>query len=82
MAKAKTLLDDVRAGLKDRKGTLTWFELLPPDVAEEVSSVKAAWRDGSLATTKTALAHSLAKVLSTRGIEIGYAGIIRWLEKQ
>jgi len=81
MPKVKTLLDDVKAGLNDRKGTLTWFELLPPDVAEEVAAIKEAWRAGTLATTKTALGHSLARVLTARGIEIGHAGVIRWLEK-
>jgi hypothetical protein len=76
-----TLLDDVQAGLNDRKGTLTWFELLPPEVAKEVAAIKAAWRDGTLVTTKTALGHSLSKALTARGIEIGYAGVIRWLER-
>ena len=76
-----TLLDDVRAKLNDRKGAVTWFELLPPEVAEEVAAVKAAWRDGTLVTTKTALGHSLARVLTARGIEIGHAGVIRWLER-
>jgi hypothetical protein len=82
MAKARaTLLDEVRSGLKDRKGTLTWFEILQPDVRAEVSAIKREWLGGNIATTKTALARSLAKALTARGIQIGHAGVIRWLEK-
>lgn len=81
MAKAKTLLDDVKASLNDRKGYAPWYETLPKETAEELAAIKAAWISGTLATTKTALAHSISKALKTRGKEIGYAGVIRWLER-
>jgi len=81
MPKMSSLLDEVKANLKDRRGPVTWTESLPADLADEVKSLKAQWRDGKLATTKTALGHSLAKALQARGVNIGHSGVIRWLEK-
>jgi hypothetical protein len=81
MAKTSSLLDDVRATLKDRRGPATWIDLLPADLANELKSLKAQWCEGKLATTKTALGHSLAKALQARGVNIGHAGVTRWLEK-
>lgn len=81
MAKAPSLLDDVTAGLRDRRGPTSWVDTLPPDLAAEVRDIKARWKSGKMATTKTALAHSLAKVLTARGVTIGHSGVLRWLEK-
>lgn len=81
MAKTSSLLEDVQSQLKDRRGPVTWIEALPAELANEVKSLKAQWRDGKLATTKTALGHSLAKALQARGVNIGHSGVIRWLEK-
>ena len=81
MAKAPSMLDDVTAGLRDRRGPQTWVDTLPPDIAAEVRDIKAKWQSGKLATTKTALSHSLAKVLTARGVNIGHSGVLRWLEK-
>jgi hypothetical protein len=81
MAKTSSLLDEVKANLKDRRGPASWIDLLPADLAAEAIAIKAQWRDGKLATTKTALAHSLAKGLQARGVNIGHSGVTRWLEK-
>jgi hypothetical protein len=80
MAK-NSLLDEVRANLRGRRGPALWIDSLPADLAAEVRAIKAQWREGKLATTKTALAHSLVKSLQTRGATIGPQGVLRWLER-
>ncbi len=80
MAKPR-LIDDLKAVLNDRKGFSPWYESIPRDLAEEIGEVKGNWRAGKLVTTKTALAKGLSKVLEGRGISIGYAGVIKWLER-
>lgn len=80
MAKPR-LIDDVKASLNDRKGFTAWHESLPSGIAAEIGEVKSQWRAGTLGTTKTALAKSLSKALAARGVSIGHAGVIRWLER-
>jgi hypothetical protein len=81
MAKASSLLDEVKATLSSRRGPTSWIDSLPVGLADEVAAIKAQWLDGKLATTKTALARSLAKGLQDRGVPIGFSGVVRWLEK-
>jgi hypothetical protein len=81
MAKTSSLLDEVKANLKDRRGPVSWADSLPDDLAAEAQAIKDQWREGKLATTKTALAHSLAKGLQARGVNIGQSGVVRWLER-
>jgi hypothetical protein len=81
MAKASSLLDEVKATLSCRRGPAVWIDSLPADLAAEVKAIKAQWRDGKLATTKNALGHSLAKGLQARGVTIGPQGVLRWLER-
>ena len=76
-----SLLDDVTAGIRDRRCQKIWIDVLPPDIATEVRDIKTRWKSGKLATTKTALARSLATALQARGVSIGNSGVLRWLEK-
>lgn len=80
MAK-RSLIDDVRACLNDRKGFTPWYESLPKEIAAEICEVKSQWRAGTLGTTKTALAKGISKALASRGVSIGHAGVIKWLER-
>lgn len=84
MAKAKSLLDDVRAGIaeRDRNRTATWFDRLDADTAREVTDTKTQWREGKLQTNKTTLAKLISASLQRRGVVIGFLGVLRWLEKQ
>jgi hypothetical protein len=84
MAKAKSLLDDVRAGIaeRDRKRSATWFDLLEADTARELADIKAQWRAGKLQTTKTTLAKLISAALQPRGVTVGFLGVLRWLERQ
>jgi hypothetical protein len=84
MAKAKSLLDDVRAGIaeRDRKRSATWFDNLDADTAREVADIKTQWREGKLQTNKTTLAKLISASLQPRGVPVGFLGVLRWLEKQ
>lgn len=81
MSKPKgSLLEAVKATLPSRKGFAPWYATLPPDLSSEVEEIKRQWLAGELATTKSALAKSLANALTARGVVIGRMGVTRWLE--
>lgn len=77
---ARSLLDEVENSLPKGKGFAPWYEKLPDDIRKECEQIKAAWQAGRLGT-KTGLATALSRSLKARGIDIGYAGVVRWLEK-
>ena len=81
MAKKPSMLEEVKAGLPNRKGFAPWYETLPNDLRDEVEEIRRLWHTGTLATTKTALGMQLSKVLASRGVNIGHSGVIKWLEK-
>ena len=81
MAKAPTLLGDVKAKLPTRRGFAPWYECLPQDLAGEVQRIKCQWRAGKLKASKTGLGNTLSRALKARGIQIGHAGVIKWLER-
>jgi hypothetical protein len=79
--KKASLLDDVKAGIGARRGEVPWYLKAPKAVMEELDSIKRAWLDGQIATTKTQLAFSISRALKSRGISIGHSGVLAWLEK-
>jgi len=89
MAKAKAkaaagnLLDDVLVHLPI-KGCAPWYTLLPEDLSTELHAIRAAFRAGKLPprTTRTGLAHAISKSLKARKINIGHAGVNRWLAEK
>lgn len=81
MAKNRSLLDEIKTTLPTRRGFAPWHETLPPDLREEVETIKRQWQQGALQATKTGLAQSLSKALKARGIQIGQLGVSRWLER-
>jgi hypothetical protein len=82
MAKAR-LLDDVLVHLPT-KGCAPWHTTLPDDIAAELREIRAAFRAGKLPphTTRTGLAHAISKSLKSRKINIGHAGVGRWLNEK
>jgi len=82
MAKRQSLLDEVKNSLTVRHGFLPWHEQLDARLRAEVDAVKASFHAGELDTKKTTLARRLAAVLASRGVQIGFQGVLRWLEKQ
>ena len=80
MAKAKSLVDEVRSALPTGRGPQTWYDRLPDDVRSECDQIKAAFHAGEMGT-KTGLGFALARVLKTRGVYIGHSGVISWLER-
>jgi hypothetical protein len=80
MAKAKSLLDEVKDSLPGGRGPRTWYHTLPDDVREECDRIKAAYKAGAMGT-KTGLSTALSKALKARGIDIGHSGVGTWLER-
>lgn len=77
---AKSIVDEVLESLPKRRGFSPWYENLPDDVREECDTIKRLLHEGK-AGTKTAISHRLSRSLKARGIDIGYAGVLKWLEK-
>lgn len=75
-----TMIDEVASYLPKRRGSMPWYEALPPELASECEQIKEAWKAGTMGT-KTALGYALSRSLKARGIDIGHAGVIKWLEK-
>jgi len=80
MAKARSLVDEVKSSLPSGRGPLTWYDRLSPEMRDECDKIKAAFRAGEMGT-KTGLGFTLARVLKSRGIDIGHSGVISWLER-
>ena len=81
MAKRVSLLDEVKEGLATKPGFPCWSEKVTEPLRSELEAVKQAFRAGELAGKKTTLARRLASALQERGIDIGFQGVLRWLEK-
>lgn len=79
MAKRATMLDQVRATVRNR-GPKRWYQTAPPDVMAELETVRTAYRRRELAATKSAIATALSKILAGRGITIGQIAITKWLD--
>jgi hypothetical protein len=77
------LLDEVRESLQAfRHGPTPWYERVAAEHAGELNAIKAAWRAGELGGRKKTAARSISDKLRKRGIsDIGYQGVIEWLEK-
>lgn len=80
MAKARSLLDEVKDTLPSGRGPRTWYHALPDDIRSECDQIKAAYKAGAMGT-KTGLSAALSKALKARGIDIGHSGVITWLER-
>jgi hypothetical protein len=81
--KRSSLLTDVLSSLPV-KGFAPWHKLLPEDLQREIEDIRTQFREGKLPprTTKTGLAQALSKSLKARDVDIGYAGVLRWLEEK
>jgi hypothetical protein len=79
--KRASLLHDVIGSLPS-KGSPAWYTLVPTDLHDELIEIRTQFRSGKLPpkTTKTGLAHALSKSLKARGVDIGHAGVLRWLD--
>lgn len=78
MAKRK-LLDEIMRRLPKR-GFTPWHEKLDPAMRAEIEQIKADFHSGRLAATKTGLAMAISATMREAGVEIGRAGVTRWLE--
>lgn len=80
MTKRRTLLDDVMEQIP-RKGFTPWYERISADLLDELTRLRSQFWRGELGrATKTGLSYALAKSLRDRGVDIGHAGVRKWLE--
>lgn len=78
--KRPTILDELRACPKPRRGTPSWYEQIEDkSLRRELDDVRAAVRSGEITTPRLTLAKALSRSLAARGVVIGHQGIIRWL---
>jgi hypothetical protein len=79
--KSAALLDDIMANIP-RKGTVPWFEAIDNDIRIELDTIRTNFHAGRMGpgVTKTGLARAISKSLEPRGVQIGHAGVMRWLE--
>jgi len=79
--KSAALLDDIMANIP-RKGTVPWFEAIDNDLRIELDAIRTNFHAGRMGpgVTKTGLARAISKSLESRGVQIGHAGVMRWLE--
>ena len=79
--KSAALLDDIMANIP-RKGTVPWFEAIDNDLRIELDAIRTNYHAGRMGpgVTKTGLARAISKSLESRGVQIGHAGVMRWLE--
>lgn len=73
------LLAEVIANIPQRTRR-TWADTLPPDVLAEVEEIRAEFRAGRIAATKTGLGKAIAVTLAARGIECHPLTVVRWLD--
>ena len=60
-------------------GSRPWHERVPPEHAETVRAIHAAWYDGLFGTRKMTAARVISRRLRDLGIDIGAQGIVAWL---
>ena len=60
-------------------GSRPWHERVPPEHAETVRAIHAAWHDGLFGTRKMTAARVISRRLRDLGIDIGNQGVIAWL---
>lgn len=79
MAK-RLLMDEVRE-LLPRKGIQPWFLTIDKELQTELEGIRDDFHAGKMGpgVTKTGLSHAISKALQQRGLEIGHAGVMRWL---
>lgn len=64
-----------------KKGALPWYQTLDAETKAELDSIRTRFWRGELGrATKTGLSHAVSETLMERGILIGYAGVLTWLE--
>lgn len=79
--KSGNLVDDVLAKLP-RKGTTPWHLQLSPELLAEVEDIRSRFWAGEFPrATKTGMAHALSKSLRDRGVDIGFRGVEKWLQR-
>ena len=79
--KAPSLTDEivalVPAGQAREK---PWQEKVPPEVRDELETLKAKFLSGEIKGTKTGMAKAISGTLARRGIiTIGPQGVMKWL---
>ena len=60
-------------------GSRPWHERVPPEHADTVKAIHAAWHDGLFGTRKMTAARVISRRLRDLGIDIGNQGVIAWL---
>lgn len=83
MAKAKSLLADITASVRNhRPGFRAWFELLPDAAQQELGSVREAFHAGKMpGVQKRALARAVMEAAKDRGWKTsGIQGVLAWLD--
>jgi len=60
-------------------GSRPWHDRVPPEHAETVKAIHAAWHDGLFGTRKMTAARVISRRLRDLGIDIGTQGVIAWL---
>ena len=64
-----------------KKGAVPWHQALDAETQAELEGIRTRFWRGELGrATKTGLAHAVSESLIERGVHIGYAGVLRWLE--
>lgn len=81
MAK-KTLLDEVLTrAVATKRGTRSWFQLLPDDAQRELETVRQAFDPG--VHEKSTYARAIMAVAQERGWKTsGLQGVIKWLNEK
>ena len=80
-AKVISLTEEIRRGtVAAKKGPVSWFSRLTPDVKQELIKVRADFLDGGIGGTKTALARGIHGALLGRGlITVTRSEVLRWI---
>ena len=81
MAKATSVIDEVRALIPQTVGVRPWWERLDATQSKMVAEILEAWHGGVFGTQRRTAARAISQTLKRHGIDIGEQGVEGWLRR-
>lgn len=71
----------IERAANNRPGFQPWYRRLPPEVRDELDSLRRSWRSGETGLQKRAMARAIVAELRSRDLPVsGIQGVEHWLD--
>lgn len=81
MGKALSPVAEIAALVPRSKRSQPWWERVSPEVAEALPGILQAYHDGQFGPHAKPAAEGIAAWLKTHGVEVGFQGVLTWLQR-